>query len=193
MIKQTITTGNAYVYPILTTYQTCLACRGRKQKCDATKPECHECLTTNSRCQYENECYRTRIEALQSKIRELEAQIRRLGDQGISHSSRQTMEEASFYQLCPDLTYQSCSPVSQAPVTPPGATGEVISYSTPVLPTFLSLFSSRPQPNHQQSKFEEPGPSAEVIRRLPYSSPSARSLPGSKMRGENLQLTKSCV
>ncbi|KAF8608225.1 hypothetical protein BDV93DRAFT_519278 [Ceratobasidium sp. AG-I] len=62
-------------YPILPRHGACLICRKRKQKCDATKPECYECVASNRKCQYEDETYRSRTQLLQDRIKELEAKI----------------------------------------------------------------------------------------------------------------------
>ncbi|KAF8608226.1 hypothetical protein BDV93DRAFT_245115 [Ceratobasidium sp. AG-I] len=70
-------------YPILPKHGACLMCRKQKRKCDATKPECHECLITNRQCQYEDQSYKSRTQQLQERIQELEARINAI-EPGIS-------------------------------------------------------------------------------------------------------------
>ncbi|CAE6426487.1 unnamed protein product [Rhizoctonia solani] len=167
MIRPTITTGT--LYPVLARYQACLACRIRKQKCDATKPVCQECLAVGSRCQYQNEMYQTRTEALQHKIKELEAQIQGLEDQNLDLSSRQRAD-GNPLRPSPGLSYgSSCSPVSQVPITPPVATDSTegaISHSIHDLPSVSSLLPSESQLSRDQPNSEGPEPSAEVVRHL---------------------------
>ncbi|KAG8737032.1 hypothetical protein FRC12_017299, partial [Ceratobasidium sp. 428] len=50
---------------VLPRHGACLVCRKRKLKCDATKPECNECLATGRTCQYEDDTYRSRTQQLQ--------------------------------------------------------------------------------------------------------------------------------
>ncbi|EUC62559.1 NADPH-dependent diflavin oxidoreductase, putative [Rhizoctonia solani AG-3 Rhs1AP] len=169
MIRPTITTGTAY--PVLARYQACLLCRKRKQKCDATKPECQECLALGSKCQYENERYRTRTELLQNKIRELEEQIRGF-EQRSSQSPFQAMDRTiSRHGLSPGLPCgSSCSPASYDPSTPSG--GSPVKIGLPLQNSWLqpvsSQFPPKPQLNHGsiRTNSERPEPSAEVVRRL---------------------------
>ncbi|KDN42349.1 hypothetical protein RSAG8_06840, partial [Rhizoctonia solani AG-8 WAC10335] len=169
MIRSTITTGTAY--PVLARYQACLVCRKRKQRCDATKPECRECLSTGSKCQYENERYRTRTEAIQNKIRELEDQIHGFKQRSGQSPLQTTDGTPSRHGLSPGLSCgSSCSPVSHGPNTPPA--GSLVETALPHrnswLPPVPSLFPPKPQSNHGsvRTNFERPEPPAEAVRRL---------------------------
>ncbi|KAG8737149.1 hypothetical protein FRC12_017255, partial [Ceratobasidium sp. 428] len=82
---------------VLPRHGACLVCRKRKlqnliqwayveQKCDATKPECNECLATGRTCQYEDETYRSRTQQLQDRIKELEAKIKEAEEKGSQFS-----------------------------------------------------------------------------------------------------------
>ncbi|CAE6449060.1 unnamed protein product [Rhizoctonia solani] len=165
MIRPIVTTGTAY--PVLAGYDACLPCRRRKQKCDATKPECQECLATGLQCQYENERYQARTEALQHRIRELEAQIKQLEDRDFAQPLCQPTDRTPCYRLSPGLSYgSSCSPVSQAPITPPAATGETRPYPNHLVPPVPSLFSSGLEASRGWSGCEKSQPSTEVIKRL---------------------------
>ncbi|CAE6490302.1 unnamed protein product [Rhizoctonia solani] len=170
MIRPTITTATAY--PVLARYQACLVCRKRKQKCDATKPDCRQCLATGSQCQYENERYRTRTEVLQNKIKELEVQIHGFKQRSGQSSSLIIDGTYSRHGVSPGLSCgSSCSPVSHGPNTPPAAGGLVETFpqqQNRLLQPIRPLFPPRPQSNHASicTTFERPEPSTEVVRRL---------------------------
>ncbi|QRW12768.1 Fungal specific transcription factor domain [Ceratobasidium sp. AG-Ba] len=80
---------------VLPRHGACLVCRKRKLKCDATKPECHECLATGRTCHYEDETYRSRTQQLQDRIKELEARIKEAESQGSSISSKPRTSNSS--------------------------------------------------------------------------------------------------
>ncbi|KAB5593111.1 hypothetical protein CTheo_3413 [Ceratobasidium theobromae] len=63
---------------VLPRHSACLVCRKRKQKCDAAKPECTECLNANRNCQYEDDTPQLNCNTWfsQERIKELEEQIR---------------------------------------------------------------------------------------------------------------------
>ncbi|KAH7334931.1 hypothetical protein B0J17DRAFT_672136 [Rhizoctonia solani] len=169
MIRPTVTTGT---YPVLARFQACLVCRKRKQRCDATKPECQECLATGSKCQYDNEIYKTRTGLLQKKIRELEEQIHGL-ERGSGHHPYPALDDTlSHHGLSPGLSSgSSCSPASQGPDTPltaASSVGMALPRPNLSLTPVPCLFTLKPQSNEEQihSTSRRPEPSAEIVRRL---------------------------
>ncbi|CAE6516445.1 unnamed protein product [Rhizoctonia solani] len=119
-------------YPVLPRGGACLVCRRRKQKCDATKPQCNECISAGRSCQYEDETYRTRTQSLQDRIKELEAQIRLLEGKKSSSSSTTGSEY---------LSGTSSVHLSPSPGLSPRASSSASSRDasrTPITPTVVS-------------------------------------------------------
>ncbi|CAE6420204.1 unnamed protein product [Rhizoctonia solani] len=159
-------------YPVLPRGGACLVCRRRKQKCDATKPQCNECVSAGRNCQYEDDTYRTRTQSLQDQIKELEAQIRVLEEKKGSSSSKTPSErssETSSVHLSPSPSLSlgtssstSSRGASRTPITPTsdsvsaeGVFPAIVSPSSPsstystadILPKYLKSTGPDPPPN----------------------------------------------
>ncbi|KAG8677999.1 hypothetical protein FRC08_018151, partial [Ceratobasidium sp. 394] len=132
---------------VLPRHGACLVCRKRKLKCDATKPECHECLATGRKCQYEDETYRSRTQQLQDRIRELEARIKEAEEKGSSISSKSPSSNSSAGRP----THTSNSPeVPSTSYHPSSSTGGSSGISPPVQSP-SNLLSPNPNPSSHGS------------------------------------------
>ncbi|KAJ1309472.1 hypothetical protein OPQ81_006248 [Rhizoctonia solani] len=163
-------------YPVLPRGGACLVCRRRKQKCDATKPQCNECLSANRSCQYEDETYRTRTQLLQDRIKELEAQIRALERKRTSSSSTAGSEissDTSSVHLSPPPDLSRGSPSSDSlrgartPITP--TSGHISAddiFPTIVVPSSPSSTYSAPDIFPIYSKSTGPDPPPYVVSKL---------------------------
>ncbi|CEL51527.1 hypothetical protein RSOLAG1IB_00062 [Rhizoctonia solani AG-1 IB] len=158
-------------YPVLPRGGACLICRRRKQKCDATKPKCNECVSASRNCQYEDDTYRTRTQLLQDRIKELEAQIRLIEEKRGSSSSAASEHELSSDEssvrlsASPGLSLGSSSSASsrgsRTPITPTPGLGSaddvfpaIVSPSSPSsVYSILDMF-----PNHAKSTGPDPPP-----------------------------------
>ncbi|KAG8703771.1 hypothetical protein FRC09_003958 [Ceratobasidium sp. 395] len=158
---------------VLPRHGACLVCRKRKLKCDATKPECNECLATGRTCQYEDETYRSRTQQLQDRIKELEAKIKEAEEKGSQFSSKPQSSNASTgnstrVNNSPEVSgtshYPSSSTSGSASVSPLGnllsipvnSSSSPGSFSPGRSPSELSTGSNRPstpyEPTSEQTK-----------------------------------------
>ncbi|KDN35276.1 hypothetical protein RSAG8_11711, partial [Rhizoctonia solani AG-8 WAC10335] len=162
-------------YPILPRGGACLVCRRRKQKCDATKPQCNECISAGRGCQYEDETYRTRTQSLQYRIQELEDQIRALEEKKASSSSTAASEhspDTSSVHLSPSPglslgTSSSASSrgASRTPLTPTSVSAEDI-FPAIVSPSSPSSIYSTPDIFPDYAKSTGPDPPPNVVGKL---------------------------
>ncbi|KAF8744414.1 GAL4-like Zn(II)2Cys6 (or C6 zinc) binuclear cluster DNA-binding domain, partial [Rhizoctonia solani] len=163
-------------YPVLPRGGACLVCRRRKQKCDATKPKCNECVSASRNCQYEDETYRTRTQLLQDRIMELENQIRLIEEQRSSSSttvSEYSSDESSLRSTTsPGLSLGSSSSgssrdTSRTPITPTKGLGSADDvFPAIVSPSSPSSAYSMVDIYPDYSKSTGPDPSSQVVSKL---------------------------
>ncbi|CAE6514499.1 unnamed protein product [Rhizoctonia solani] len=161
-------------YPVLPRGGACLVCRRRKQKCDATKPKCNECVSAGRGCQYEDDTYRTRTQSLQDRIAELEAQIRALEEKKASSSSTASEHSLDTPSILlspsPGLSLGTSSSASsrgasRTPITPTSVSAEDV-FPAIVSPSSPSSIYSTSDMFFNYSKSTGPDPSPHVVTKL---------------------------